>query len=51
MLDSEWIAELCLNNLIAPSRIFSGEARELRALTRTRENYVKTRSQIKNRIH
>lgn len=51
MLDSEWIAELCLNNLIAPSRIFSGEDRELRALTRTRENYVKMRSQIKNRIH
>jgi transposase len=51
MLDSEWIAELCLNNLISASRIFSGEDRELRALTRTRENYVKMRSQIKNRIH
>lgn len=51
MLDSEWIAELCLNNLISPSRIFSGEDRELRAITRTRENYVKMRSQIKNRIH
>jgi transposase len=50
-LDSEWIAELCLNNLISPSRIFSGEERDLRALTRTRENYVKMRSQIKNIIH
>ncbi len=51
MLDSEWIAELCLNNLISPSRIFSGEDRDLRALTRTRENYIKMRSQTKNRIH
>jgi len=51
VLDSEWIAELCLKNLIAPSRIFSGEYRDLRAITRTRENYVKMRSQIKNRIH
>jgi len=51
VLDSEWIAELCLNDLISASRIFSGEDRDLRALTRTRENYVKMRSQIKNRIH
>ena len=51
VLDSEWIAELCLKNLITPSRIFSGEDRDLRAITRTRENYVKMRSQIKNRIH
>jgi len=50
-LDSEWIAELCLKDLIAPSRIFSEEVRDLRALTRTRENYVKMRSQVKNRIH
>lgn len=51
VLDSEWIAELCLKNLISPSRIFSGEDRELRALTRMRENYVKMKSQVKNRIH
>jgi len=51
VLDSEWIAELCLKDLIAPSRIFSEEDRDLRAMTRTRESYVKTRSQIKNRIH
>lgn len=51
VLDSEWIAELCLKNLIAPSRIFSEDDRDLRAVTRTRENYVKMRSQIKNRIH
>jgi len=51
ILDSEWIAELCLKDLISPSRIFSGEERELRSLTRSRENYVKMRSQVKNRIH
>lgn len=32
--DSEWIAELCLNGLIEPSRIFPKEDRELRRLTR-----------------
>jgi transposase len=50
-LDSEWIAELCLKDLISPSRIFSGEERELRSLTRSRENYVKMRRQVNNRIH
>jgi transposase len=50
-LDSEWIAELCLKDLISPSRIFSGEDRNLRSLTRSRENYVNMRSQVKNRIH
>ena len=51
VLDSEWIAELCLKDLISPSRIFSEDDRDLRSMTRTRENYVKMRSQIKNRIH
>lgn len=50
-LDSEWIAELRLKNLISPSRIFSGENRDLRALTRTKENFVKMRIQTKNSIH
>jgi|GEM_PF-2699932 len=45
------LPKLCLNDLISASRIFSGEDRDLRALTRTRENYVKMRSQIKNRVH
>jgi transposase len=36
--DSEWIAELCLNGMIEPSRIFPKEDRELRRLTRAREN-------------
>ena len=36
-LDSEWIAEICLKNLISPSRIFTKDHRELRSLTRARE--------------
>jgi len=40
-----------LNNLIDPSRIFPKEDRELRRLTRTRENLVKIRSQMKNQVH
>ena len=39
--DSEWLAELCLNDLIEPSRIFPKEDRELRNLTRAREAYVR----------
>jgi transposase len=50
-LDSEWIAELALNNLIDPSRILPKDDRDLRMLTRTRESLVKIRSQIKNRVH
>ena len=38
--DSEWIAELCLNGMIEPSRIFPKEDRELRTLTRARESLV-----------
>jgi transposase len=50
-LDSEWIAELCLNGLIEPSRVFPKEDRELRRLTRAREGYVKQMTQEKNKIH
>lgn len=49
--DSEWIAELCLNGMIEPSRIFPKEDRELRRLTRSRESYVKEVTQEKNKIH
>ena len=49
--DSEWIAELCLKGMIEPSRIFLKEERELRTLTRARENLVNNISQLKNRIH
>jgi transposase len=49
-LDSEWIAELCLKNLITPSRIFTKDRRELRSLTRARESLIKVRTKIKNRV-
>jgi transposase len=50
-IDSEWIAELCLNDQIAPSRIFPKEDWALRMLTRTREGLVKTRTDYKNKVH
>ncbi len=50
-IDSEWIAELCLNGLIQPSRIFPENARNLRSLTRARELYVDDMTREKNRIH
>lgn len=49
--DSEWIAELCLNGMIEPSRIFPKEDRELRDMTRAREALVNSRTQVKNRVH
>jgi transposase len=49
-LDSEWIAEICLKNLITPSRIFRRDHRELRSLTRTRESLIKVRTIIKNKV-
>ncbi len=49
--DSGWLAELCLNGMIEPSRIFPKEDRELRTLTRAREGLVKNSTQMKNRIH
>jgi transposase len=51
VIDSEWIAELCLNGMIEPSRIFPREDRELRGLTRAREGYVNDMVREKNRIH
>jgi transposase len=51
VIDSEWIAELCLNGMIEPSRIFPREDRELRRLTRAREGYVNDMTREKNRIH
>ncbi|MDD4162367.1 MAG: IS110 family transposase [Methanothrix sp.] len=47
--DAEWLAELCLNNQIEPSRILPKEDRELRALTRARKGYVDFRSKLKTR--
>jgi transposase len=49
--DSEWLAELGLNGMVDPSRIFSKEDRELRMLTRAREGYVTEMTKEKNKIH
>lgn len=49
-LDSEWLAEICLKNLISSSRIFTRDHRELRSLTRSRESLIKVRTKIKNRV-
>jgi len=49
--DSHWIAELAMNGLINPSRVFPKNDRELRELTRSRVSSVRSRTQIKNRIH
>jgi transposase len=51
LIDSEWIAELCLNGMIEPSRIFPKDDRELRRLTRAREGYVNDMTREKNKIH
>lgn len=51
VIDAQWIAELTLNNLIKPSRIFPKDDRELRNLTRAREKLVQNRTRLKNRIH
>jgi len=51
LIDSEWIAELCLNGMIEPSRIFPKEDRELRRLTRAREGYITDMTREKNKIH
>ncbi len=51
LTDSEWMAELCLNGMIVPSRIFLKDDRDLRSLTRARERYVNDLTREKNRIH
>jgi transposase len=50
-IDSNWIAQLCLKDMIEPSRIFPKADRELRRLTRARESLGKIRTQLKNSIH
>jgi transposase len=50
-IDSEWIAELVLNDLIEPSRILPKEKRDIRSLTRLREKLVNERTDHKNRVH
>lgn len=51
IIDSEWIAELALNDLISRSRILPKDMRDTRALTRLREKLVNERTDHKNRAH
>ena len=51
LADADWIAKLCLNGMIEPSRIFPKADRDIRRLTRIREGYVNDMTREKNRIH
>ena len=51
LTDSEWLAELCLKDLIVPSRIFPKDDWSAQNLTRAREGLVKIRTRLKNKIH
>jgi transposase len=50
-IDSEWIAEVCLNGQIKPSYIPPKEIREIRELTRTHVKLTQARTSFKNRVH
>lgn len=50
-LDSEWIAEICLNGQIKPSYIPPKEIREIRELTRSHVKLTQSRTVFKNRVH
>jgi len=49
-LDSQRIAELEQNNLINPSRVFTGQLYELTTLTRDRNKMVSNATVFKNKI-
>ncbi len=51
ILDSEWIAELCLNGQIKPSYVPPKEIREIRELTRSHVKLTQARTSFKNRVH
>jgi len=51
IIDAQWIAELALNGLIKPSRVFPKDAREIRELTRARERLVDQRTGCKAIVH
>jgi transposase len=51
IIDAQWIAELALNGLLTPSRVFPKEAREVRELTRAREKLVEQRTACKGMVH
>lgn len=50
-IDAQWIAELALNGLLSPSRVFPKDAREIRELTRARERLVDQCTKCKRVIH
>jgi transposase len=51
-LDARKLASRCLSNYeIHPSRKFTSEQLSLKRLTRSRQQYVQTRSKLKNQIH
>ncbi|MFZ3167536.1 MAG: IS110 family transposase [Candidatus Methanoperedens sp.] len=50
-IDSEWIAEVCLNGQIKPSYIPPREIREIRELTRSHVKLTQARTSFKNRVH
>jgi transposase len=50
-IDSEVIAQLALNNMIQPSRVFPKRHREFRSYVRLRLTLVRKRTDIKNEAH
>jgi transposase len=50
-VDSEFIAQLALNNMIQPSRVFPKNHREFRSYVRLRHELVQKRTDIKNEAH
>src|SRR3972149_4254448 len=50
-IDSEWIAEVCLNGQIKPSYIPCREIRDIRELTRTHVKLNQAITAFKNRVH
>jgi len=50
-IDSEFIAQLALNNMIQPSRVFAKNQREFRSCIRLRIKLVEKRTDIKNEAH
>ncbi len=50
-IDSEWIAEVCLNGQIKPSYVPPKEIREIRELTRSHVKFNQAKTAFKNRVH
>jgi transposase len=50
-IDSEFIAQLALNNMIQASRVFPKDHREYRSYIRLRHSPVQKRTDIKNKAH